>query len=81
MAQSDFNRDFSFNFFQAISDLGLVVYGALDYGLEQHEQRALSGEMENMLELMSSAGALKRNSSRVIRLQEFVHSSLCCRPI
>lgn len=39
-------------FFQAVSELGLVLYWALDFGLGESEQRTLSKEIEELLEAM-----------------------------
>eukprot|EP00094_Tigriopus_californicus_P012961 TCALIF_12532-PA protein Name:"Similar to spir Protein spire (Drosophila melanogaster)" AED:0.16 eAED:0.16 QI:480/0.81/0.75/1/0.90/0.91/12/178/1180 len=40
---------------KAIADLAIVVYAALDYGLNPNEQRSLSMDMEDILEKMTSA--------------------------
>lgn len=40
---------------KAIADLAIVVYAALDYGLNPNEQRSLSLDMEDILEKMTSA--------------------------
>eukprot|EP00095_Tigriopus_kingsejongensis_P011473 maker-scaffold626_size122949-snap-gene-0.27 protein:Tk11473 transcript:maker-scaffold626_size122949-snap-gene-0.27-mRNA-1 annotation:"spire " len=38
---------------KGVSDLALVVYAALDYGLDHNEQRSLSADMEGFLEHMT----------------------------
>lgn len=43
-------------FFQVITSLGLVIYSALDFGLKDSEERKLSPELENILDLMTSLG-------------------------
>ena len=47
--------------FQAISDLGFVIYSALDHGLGEHEERMLNKELTDILETMIEAGSLKVN--------------------
>ena len=39
---------------QALSDLCLVVYTALDYGLKTDEERKLSPSLESLFEIMTS---------------------------
>ena len=41
--------------FQAISELSMVVYAALDYGLDSETERRLSDELIALFELMTSA--------------------------
>ena len=43
------------NLFQAIYELSLVVYAALDYGLDSDTERRLSDELIALFELMTSA--------------------------
>ena len=38
--------------FQAIQALGVVIYHALDYGLQESEERHLSRDLEHLLEVM-----------------------------
>lgn len=38
--------------FQAIQALGVVIYHALDYGLQESEERHLSRNLEHLLEVM-----------------------------
>jgi hypothetical protein len=40
--------------FQVISELGLVIYSALDFGLKENEERTLTPGLENLLDLMTS---------------------------
>ena len=47
------NNGFSF---QAICDLGVVVYAALDYGLDSETERRLSDDLEELLQHMDAAG-------------------------
>ena len=42
--------------FQAIVQLGLVIYAALDYGLRDDEERQLTPQTETLLDIMTSAG-------------------------
>ena len=42
--------------FQVISELGLVIYSALDFGLKENEERTLTPGLENLLDLMTSLG-------------------------
>ena len=46
----------SLSLFQVISELGLVIYSALDFGLKEHEERTLTPGLENLLDLMTSLG-------------------------
>ena len=39
-----------------ISELGLVIYSALDFGLKENEERTLTPGLENLLDLMTSLG-------------------------
>lgn len=39
----------------AIADLGTAIYDALDYSLDNDEQRALSSSLENLIDKMTSA--------------------------
>ena len=41
---------------QALSEVGLVIFTALDYGLGEDQERALSDDLENLLELLASEG-------------------------
>ena len=41
---------------QVISELGLVIYSALDFGLKENEERTLTPGLENLLDLMTSLG-------------------------
>ena len=42
--------------FQTIAELGVVIFTALDYGLKDEEERQLSPALENVIDLMTSAG-------------------------
>ena len=39
-----------------MAELGLVIFTALDYGLKDEEERQLSPALENVIDLMTSAG-------------------------
>ncbi|TRY61809.1 hypothetical protein TCAL_17229 [Tigriopus californicus] len=39
-----------------ITELGLVIYSALDFGLKENEERTLTPGLENLLDLMTSFG-------------------------
>ena len=52
--------------FQAVAELGVVVFNALDYGLKEDEERQLSPALENILDLMTSAGELVRNTTKTL---------------
>jgi hypothetical protein len=41
---------------QALSELGLVIYTALDFGLGEDQERALSEDLETLLDTMASEG-------------------------
>ena len=43
-------------FFQTVAELGVVIFTALDYGLKDEEERQLSPALENVIDLMTSAG-------------------------
>ena len=45
-----------FIFFQIIASLGMVIYGALDFGLKVKEERPLTPGLANLLDLMTSSG-------------------------
>ena len=45
-----------FFLFQAIAELGDVIFTALDFGLNHGEERNLSPGIENLLDLMISLG-------------------------
>ena len=42
--------------FQAITELGVVIYSALDFGLKEAEERQLTPGLETLLDLMTSLG-------------------------
>ena len=42
--------------FQALSEIGLVIFTALDFGLGQDQERALSEDLETLLDLLASEG-------------------------
>ena len=46
--------------FQAISELSMVVYAALDYGLDSDTERRLSDELIGLFELMGRTDAIQR---------------------
>lgn len=39
-----------------MSELGMVIYSALDYGLGEDEERALPADLESLLEVMAEGG-------------------------
>jgi hypothetical protein len=41
---------------QAVEQIGLIIYAALDFGLREDEERQLSPQLEKLLDLMTSAG-------------------------
>ena len=49
-----------FTMFQAISELSMVVYAALDYGLDSDTERRLSDELIGLFELMGQTDAIQR---------------------
>ena len=48
-----------FNLLQALSEIGLVIFTALDFGLGQDQERALSEDLETLLDLLASEGRTK----------------------
>jgi hypothetical protein len=43
-----------------IGELSIVIYAALDHGIKEDDQRKLSAELENLLDLMATyAGKIK----------------------
>ena len=42
--------------FQTVAELGVVIFTALDFGLKEDEERQLSPALENVIDLMTSAG-------------------------
>ena len=44
---------------QALSEIGLVIFTALDFGLGQDQERALSEDLETLLDLLASEGRTK----------------------
>lgn len=40
--------------------LGLVIFRALDFGLNDEEERNLSPDLERLIDLMTSAGRFSR---------------------
>jgi len=38
-----------------VAELGLVIYGALDFGIGENEERTISEELSNLLEFMTGA--------------------------
>ena len=42
-----------------MAELGVVIFTALDYGLKDDEERQLSPALENVIDLMTSAGNVK----------------------
>ena len=45
-----------FSLFQTVAELGVVIFTALDFGLKEDEERQLSPALENVIDLMTSAG-------------------------
>ena len=45
------------HFLQAITELGVVIYNALDFGLKEAEERQLTPGLETLLDLMTSLGS------------------------
>ena len=41
---------------QALSGIGLVIFTALDFGLGEDQERALSMDLETLLDLLASEG-------------------------
>ena len=39
-----------------MAELGVVIFTALDFGLKEDEERQLSPALENVIDLMTSAG-------------------------
>ena len=52
----NFNNVLCFLYFQAIAELGVVIYSALDFGLREAEERQLTPGLETLLDLMTSLG-------------------------
>ena len=52
-------NEFKFFLFQTVAELGVVIFTALDYGLKDDEERQLSPALENVIDLMTSAGNVK----------------------
>ena len=52
--------------FQALSEIGLVIFTALDFGLGQDQERALSEDLENLLELLASEGQYRKRDNLLI---------------
>eukprot|EP00093_Oithona_nana_P001430 01430.XXX_3188_210_1 [CDS] Oithona nana genome sequencing. len=44
---------------KALSEIGLVIFTALDFGLGQDQERALSEDLETLLDLLASEGRTK----------------------
>ena len=59
--------DVIFVCFQAVAELAVVIYTALDFGLNDGEERNLSPGLENLLDLMTSIG----EENVTISLQKF----------
>ena len=53
---SSFNSNNVLHFFQAIAELGVVIYSSLDFGLKEAEERQLTPGLETLLDLMTSLG-------------------------
>ena len=53
-----------------MAELGVVIFTALDYGLKDEEERQLSPALENVIDLMTSAGEQPVRSGK---------QSACCR--
>ena len=49
-----------FLFHQAVCELGLVLYAALDFGLGEQEERTLSEDIEGLLDAMTEGNNGKR---------------------
>ena len=45
-----------FFLFQAVAELGFIIYTSLDFGLNDGEERQLSPGIENLLDHMTSLG-------------------------
>ena len=43
---------------QALSGIGLVIFTALDFGLGEDQERALSIDLETLLDLLASEGTI-----------------------
>lgn len=82
------NRRRMSTYAQAIAELGVVVYTALDFSLAEEETRALSGGLEHIIDMMTSADSDIDNSQEMEdegigeeeRGKEVVEKvlSLCC---
>ena len=53
-------RDCIFLMLKALSEIGLVIFTALDFGLGQDQERALSEDLEALLDLLASEGKLRQ---------------------
>ena len=42
-----------------MSELGLVVFHALDFGLKEEDERQLSPALENLIDVMTGAGTVR----------------------
>ena len=52
---------------QTVAELGVVIFTALDFGLKEDEERQLSSALENVIDLMTSAGEEQRGSKDQIK--------------
>ena len=70
--------------FQTVAELGVVIFTALDYGLKDEEERQLSPALENVIDLMTSAG---KNLIYILLLElnwsvcKFLHISQAFPPL
>lgn len=73
------------NFFshtQALSGIGLVIFTALDFGLGEDQERALSDDLEALLDLLASEGMYEKLPSagvvsKLLKAIKLHHDSNC----
>ena len=52
-----------------MAELGVVIFTALDYGLKDEEERQLSPALENVIDLMTSAGEQRERIKQDLKIK------------
>ena len=55
--------------FQTVAELGVVIFTALDFGLKEDEERQLSPALENVIDLMTSAGEQRERIKQDLKIK------------
>jgi len=68
-------------FSKALSEIGLIIFTALDFGLGQDQERALSEDLETLLELLASEDNSREEDEGIEHDQEHLIRSNQCKRV